>query len=141
MSWKLLKTPTFKAISHLTDDKKTDSGVEKAAREAERIAKRLVPPPSQPQANVKEPTGGGGLRGNIDSARMKNGVWKVFSNKRYAKFVEYGTGRRGAASQQPEPGVDSAYSHGSKPGMGAQPFMRPAVAEVRKKMRAFAFWR
>jgi HK97 gp10 family phage protein len=41
----------------------------------------------------------------------------------YAAFVEFGTGRAGAASGQEMP---ATYRHGGKPGMYAQPYLFPA---------------
>jgi HK97 gp10 family phage protein len=43
----------------------------------------------------------------------------VFATAPYAEYVEFGTGRRG----------DPSVPHTDKPGMAAQPFMRPAVDE------------
>jgi len=42
----------------------------------------------------------------------------------YASYVEFGTGRRGDPS--------APYPHTDKPGMVAQPFMRPALDENRE---------
>ena len=45
----------------------------------------------------------------------------------YWSFVEYGTGTRGASSEQPPPGLPASYRHGVGAGMEAQPFMRPTI--------------
>lgn len=142
ISYRVVAMPNLKAALDKFGDDKFGKAMGKAARETERIAKRLAPPPSQPQAKVQHPTGGGILKGSIESAAVQGGRgkdWKVFTNKPYAKFVEYGTGRRGAASKQPDPGVDPEYVHGSTAGMGAQPFLRPAVNFTREKLRKGGF--
>jgi len=54
------------------------------------------------------------------------------SDVHYAAFVEYGTGRRGAASPQPE-GLAAGYVHGPSPGMYAQPYFRPAMLDVLRR--------
>lgn len=51
----------------------------------------------------------------------------------YWVFVEYGTGGRGAASEQPEPGLPQGYQHGGSAGMAAQPFMRPTLWFLRQR--------
>jgi len=52
------------------------------------------------------------------------GLVKVGSGASYWVFVEYGTGQRGAGSDQPEPGTPQGYAHGGRAGQAAQPFMR-----------------
>ena len=50
-------------------------------------------------------------------------------------FVEYGTGMRGAMSNQPVKGLPKGYHHGASPGMAAQPYMRSTLAKLRRKLR------
>ena len=57
-------------------------------------------------------------------------------------FVEYGTGQRGAQSPQPEgpSGYHSGstprgYNHGPSAGMAAQPYMRPAMLAIGKRLK------
>lgn len=52
----------------------------------------------------------------------------------YWAFVEYGTGRRGAKSRQPDPGVAASYRHGGIQGQRAQPYLRPAILAVKRKV-------
>jgi len=56
-------------------------------------------------------------------------------------FVEYGTGMRGKASPQPAGpsgyhagDTPRGYSHGASAGMAAQPYMRPAMAAIGKRL-------
>lgn len=55
----------------------------------------------------------------------------------YAKFVEFGTQRRGAATVQTGDVGDitqpSEYVHGQGAGMRAQPFLRPAIWSVMRR--------
>lgn len=51
----------------------------------------------------------------------------------HAAFLEFGTGRRGAAS----PGADLRHVYTlSWPGMGAQPYLRPALDSARSQILA-----
>ena len=60
----------------------------------------------------------------------------VGTNVTYARFVNYGTGRRGEQSSVPHP---PDYQYGSKPGMRAQPFAEPAFAAAQPAIQlAFA---
>lgn len=52
----------------------------------------------------------------------------------YWLFVEYGTGQRGRSSRQPEPGVPAGFKHGLIPGQRAQPFLRPSILAVKRKV-------
>jgi len=82
---------------------------------------------------------GGRLRASINVVFFDNGLTAdVGTDVEYAPFVEFGTGRRGAASGHyilPE-----GYVHGPKAGMPAQPFLRPAyLAEIdhfKKKLKS-----
>lgn len=47
----------------------------------------------------------------------------------YAKFVDYGTGQRGAADPGDTHG-DPTYHYGPKPGMTGEPYMGPAMEEA-----------
>ena len=49
-------------------------------------------------------------------------------------FVEYGTGQRGRKSRQPQPGLPAGYRHGAFPGQRAQPYLRPSILAVRRKV-------
>ncbi len=54
----------------------------------------------------------------------------------HADFVEYGTGTRGKATVQRGAGrikQPETYQHGPKPGMRAQPYLRPAMVFAVKK--------
>lgn len=50
----------------------------------------------------------------------------VYTNKEYAPYVEFGTGRRGASSSGVAPGVPLDYNPDIN-GQEAQPFMYPAL--------------
>lgn len=52
----------------------------------------------------------------------------------YWAFVEYGTGRRGAGSRQPEPGLPPGYRHSGVGGQKAQPYLRPSILAVKRKV-------
>ena len=53
-------------------------------------------------------------------------VGKVYTNKEYAPYVEFGTGRKGAMSNYPN-GGQLGLAYGSKAGQTAKPFMYPAL--------------
>ena len=93
--------------------------VETAMLRVEGDAKRLCP-----VAKVE----GSNLRNSIERATLKSTPEEVtvavHTPVEYAEFVEYGTGRRGAASGVTPP---SDYKYGPKPGMKAQPYLRPAM--------------
>ena len=60
-------------------------------------------------------------------------VWaaELRAKAAHALFVEYGTGRRGAATTgRPKP---EDYRHGGQAGMEAQPYMRPALNDVLRR--------
>jgi HK97 gp10 family phage protein len=68
---------------------------------------------------------GGRLRASINVIFYDNGLTAdVGTDVEYAVFVEFGTGRRGAATNMYKrpPG----YVHGPKKGMAAQPYLFPA---------------
>lgn len=63
-------------------------------------------------------------------------VGVVSTNTPYAKFVEYGTGERGASGSVNEDSVGplpAGYKHGPKKGMQARPFMYPSYLEERDR--------
>ena len=71
------------------------------------------------------PVDTGALRDSITVDVKETGttvVGTVGPHTDYASYVEYGTGRKGT----PAP-----YAHTDKPGMVAQPYMRPALDENR----------
>lgn len=83
------------------------------------------------EAPAKEycPVDTGALQSSISTTveDLDSGVrGSVGPHMDYAAFVEFGTGERGAAS----PGAGTG-PYGSRPGMPAQPYMRPALDENR----------
>jgi HK97 gp10 family phage protein len=54
----------------------------------------------------------------------------VSANTDYAAYVEFGTGKRGAAS----PGAGSGPYSPTWPGMPAQPYLRPALDQARQQV-------
>jgi len=73
--------------------------------------------------------GGGQLRQSIMTDVTGHGSsieGIVYTNKEYAPYVEFGTGRRGAASTDVAPGINLEYSQDIN-GQAAQPFMYPAL--------------
>ena len=60
----------------------------------------------------------------------KTVIADVSFNAAHAVFVEYGTGRRGAAS----PGAGPYPYNPDWPGMPAQPYLRPALEKVRQEL-------
>lgn len=61
-------------------------------------------------------------------------VVEVGEDAEYWVFVEYGTGRAGAGSPQPDPGILPGYTHGSSAGIIARPFMRPTLTYLRSRI-------
>lgn len=61
-------------------------------------------------------------------------VIEVGDGAEYWVYVEYGTGVRGAASEQPDPGLPVGYAHGSVAGVPARPFMRPTINYLRNRV-------
>lgn len=106
-------------------------GVWRGELKVEREAKRRCP------VGVSRPGyTGGRLRNSITAEEPVAGGNRVSgvvgTNVEYAPFVEYGTGRRGDASGVEHP---DDYIYGPKPGMDAQPFLRPALDENADKIR------
>lgn len=77
------------------------------------------------QMHFKNPTGN--LESSIHAEPSEADPWQNSVGPgdyvHYSRFVNYGTGRRGAAS-----GIDppEGYVYGPRPGMRAQPYMEPA---------------
>lgn len=83
-------------------------------------------------AKEKVPKDTGTLRGSIHSEVVENGETFegiVETNCEYAAYVEYGTGRTGAATNT-NPEVDVSY-RADWQGRKAQPYMYPAFIETR----------
>lgn len=65
------------------------------------------------------------IKATVDRTPQPTGI--VYTNKEYAPFVEFGTGRRGeATSDKTSPEVPVAYSTHIN-GQEAQPFLYPAL--------------
>lgn len=76
------------------------------------------------------PVDTGDLRDSIQANVTETGktvVGTVTAGMFYAAYVEFGTGRRGSAS----PGAGAGPYNLSWPGMVAQPYLRPAMDEMR----------
>jgi HK97 gp10 family phage protein len=99
--------------------------VEAAALEAERRAK------------LNSPVDTGRLRSSIEGGVFGDGTGYVKAQTEYAAFQEFGTMQAGAAS---DPGPTPPwYQHGpGEGGIRAQPYLRPAVAEVRMDLERIA---
>ncbi|AZR72529.1 hypothetical protein BBF96_03505 [Anoxybacter fermentans] len=61
----------------------------------------------------------------------------VGTNQIYAPFLEFGTGKRGAASNYPKKMMPSWYQYGESPGMRAFKYM--LIAWERKKDEVYAY--
>jgi HK97 gp10 family phage protein len=118
------------------DDAVVDAAYQIAARAQDEVrAFKNAPAPS------RQTTGGASqLQQSIIAERV--GVAECVVTPRgtpYARFVEYGTGRRGAAGQSftgKEVGpLPQGYSHGASPGMAARPYMHPAGQSVAEELR------
>ncbi len=99
------------------------------AREMEAIARSLVPqPPGSPYATGELLAT---IRGRLiwppRPTSPRSGAVLEWGTD-HGHFVEYGTGRRGAATPQDE--IPAGYRHGPTAGMEAQPFARPALHQV-----------
>jgi len=62
---------------------------------------------------------------------------RVYTDKEYAPYVEFGTGVRGAATSTHQP-KSGAVSYGDRAGQIAQPFLHPAVELTRPKINKLA---
>jgi hypothetical protein len=75
---------------------------------------------------------GGRLRGSIRTKFYNNGFTsEVGTDVEYARFVEFGTGRRGAVSLPVGTPLPEGYKHGGKEGAAAQPYLYPALESER----------
>lgn len=86
------------------------------------------------EAKALCPVRTGDLRDSIKPEiedKEKTVVGYVVAGMPYASFVEYGYGRRGAASAGAGP-----FNYGDRAGAAAQPFMRPALDSAREKIRS-----
>jgi len=79
----------------------------------------------------------GDLRRSIKAESIDRGFGEgeaiVGATAEYAPWLEFGTGRAGAAKQQED--VPEGYVHGPKPGMAPRPFLRPAIEHTREQVR------
>lgn len=95
----------------------------------------------QGQAKVLAPVDTGALSQSIDvePAKAARGTVKarVYTDKEYAPYVEFGTGVRGAATSAHQP-KSGAISYGDRAGQQAQPFMHPATEMTRGKINKLA---
>ena len=78
----------------------------------------------------------GHLRESIHMSVNKYGpiiIGKVYTNVEYARYVEFGTGKRGSGSYPYEGKLETPLTYKSDwAGMKAQPYMYPAVISGRK---------
>jgi HK97 gp10 family phage protein len=80
-------------------------------------------------AKIKCPVDTGRLRASINMEFAADGLnARVGTNVKYAKFVHWGTGRRGSSSNLNPP---SEYSYGQRAGMAGRPFLFSASEEER----------
>ena len=80
---------------------------------------------------------GGALRESIHMKVENDGdrvIGKVFTNKEYAMFVEFGTGARGSGSYPYETDFQLKY-RADWAGMAAQPYMFPAIHENKDEIK------
>ena len=79
----------------------------------------------------------GDLRRSVKAENVESGFGEgeaiVGATMEYAPWLEFGTGRAGAAKQQED--VPEGYVHGPKPGMAPRPFLRPAIEHTREQVR------
>ena len=91
----------------------------------------------QAAAKLLCPVDTGSLRESIVTEVEKEGstiVGTVSTNKEYAAYVEFGTGRRGEQSPSPPKyPLGSGYRQ-DWPGMSARPFMYPAAEQTKKEV-------
>jgi HK97 gp10 family phage protein len=118
-------------LDAIGQDEDVDAVLEDAALELERRATQYA------QFGGGFQTGR--LKASIKHERLAIKTHAVVANTHYASFVEFGTGQRGSASPQPD-GLPPDYVHGSVPGMAAQPYLRPALIEVRDLLQHPRTW-
>jgi len=116
--------------SALANIRKYSADVQKDVTKALNDTAQLVRRQAIKNAPVNKKKGfiGTNLRRSITADPARNFAAYVNARVKYAEFVEYGTGRRGASSNVETP---MTYSYGPKPGMRAQPFMWPAIESER----------
>ena len=97
---------------------------------------------AQAGAERRVPVRTGNLRSSIKSrlVRQRDGTLRIEltaggRGAYYWAFVEYGTGRRGSVSRQFEPGLPPGYVHGARAGQKAQPYLRPALLDVKRRIQ------
>lgn len=93
------------------------------------------------QAVELAPVDTGALSQSIDLEPAKESkgtiTARVYTDKEYAPYVEFGTGVRGAASSAHQP-KSGAISYGDRAGQIAQPFLHPAVELTKPKINKLA---
>lgn len=93
---------------------------------------------AQGEAKGLAPVGDSGMLRNsiVEKVDEKNGVitGKVSTNLHYAPYVEFGTGRRGAASPSPPKSPENLNYRQDWAGMNAQPFLYPALKNNKDKV-------
>lgn len=79
---------------------------------------------------------GGRLRASINVNFYVNGLAaEIGTNVEYARFVEFGTGQRGAATNVWKTSLPNDYIYGSRMGMAAQPYLFPAFVAERENFQ------
>lgn len=108
--------------------------------EVYKFLKTRVEPEAQAIAKAKAPVDTGELKSKTFAKVTRVGKvvvsLEVGSRAAHADFVEYGTGRRGAKTwtvRSGKLGKPDSYVHGGKPGMVAQPFLRPTLIDVARR--------
>ncbi len=110
--------------------------IKKHLRGAMRYSRALLTRGMKAEMHFANPTGN--LEGSIHAEPAAADPYfnAVGTNVTYARFVNYGTGRRGASSGVAHP---PDYQYGPKQGMKAQPFAEPAFAQATPAIhKAFA---
>ena len=110
--------------SKLEQAKGVAEAVNRAALEVEGQARALAPVDTGALANSITMKPATANSGEITA--------EVYTDKEYAAFVEYGTGQRGAATAQSQP-LNGSIAYGDNAGQVAQPYMKPALEQVRKR--------
>lgn len=126
---------TLKAVGveHL---KETLAGIAKTNADKLRAQVKASTETIAKNSRRRAPKKTGALKKSIKTRYKQEGeVGEVYSRDHKARLVEFGTGRRGEASEKPElEGIEHHY--GERPGMSAQPYMIPALLEERPKFLA-----
>lgn len=82
----------------------------------------------------------GRYRGSVGVQKVGGLAYAVQSGVFYSPFIEMGTGRAGASSDQPG-GVPPGYVHGPREGMRARPAARISLIEVRELLKEPSKWK